>query len=184
MTTATEKFEQMLEDLTAIFRSHFAGMTYDAQEEAVQEATAAAWQNYQSLVARGAEDQANVHTLAYYAAKGVAAGRMMASPANVKDAMHAPATVKAARGIVVLGDVAANLAADHRATPAEIACLRIDLAAWLDTLTDHRREIAARLAAGFTTSEVARLMGVTSSAISIARRVLERSWLEFQGVGE
>ncbi len=51
----------------------------------------------------------------------------------------------------------------------------------LATLTKRMKEIARDLAFGFSTSEVAKKHGVTAGRISQMRRMLEESWLIFQG---
>jgi DNA-binding NarL/FixJ family response regulator len=60
-------------------------------------------------------------------------------------------------------------------------CYPLDFRAWFATLTKRMKEIARDLAFGFSTSEVAAKHGVTAGRISQMRRMLEESWLIFQG---
>ena len=76
------------------------------------------------------------------------------------------------------------LAVDNAVTPADEACFRLDFAAWLAGLPARKRQMAELLAAGHGTSEVARLLGVTLPAVSLARTWLEASWRAFQGEDE
>jgi hypothetical protein len=71
--------------------------------------------------------------------------------------------------------------ADHRVSPADQACFRLDYEAWLARLPVRKRRIAELLAAGEATGAVARALGVTAGAISQARRWLEADWGAFQG---
>jgi FixJ family two-component response regulator len=69
---------------------------------------------------------------------------------------------------------------DRRATPAEIAIARIDLADWLRSLSRRNRQIAKTLAMGETTSNVARQFQLSAARVSQIRRELEASWERFQ----
>ena len=68
-----------------------------------------------------------------------------------------------------------------RVSPCDEAAFRIDFQTWLDVLAPRKRAMAELLAEGYGTSEVARLLGVTPAAVSIARAYLDSSWHEFQG---
>jgi hypothetical protein len=70
---------------------------------------------------------------------------------------------------------------DNRVSPADQACFKLDYEAWLARLPERKRRVAELLAAGETTGEVARALGVTAGAISQARRSLEADWRAFQG---
>lgn len=73
---------------------------------------------------------------------------------------------------------------DRRATPAEVAAWRIDIAAWLASLPRRTRAIAKLLVTGESTSAVAHRFKVTSGRISQVRRELELAWRRFQGDAE
>lgn len=71
-----------------------------------------------------------------------------------------------------------------RQTPAEIATLRIDFNAWLDTLSERQRIVAEFLAVGHTTKELARMIGCTPGNVSQYRERLKDSWERFCEGGE
>jgi hypothetical protein len=73
------------------------------------------------------------------------------------------------------------LAVDRRDSPADAACLRLDLTAWLGGLPRRQRWVAERLAAGERVVELARRLGVTPGAVSQTRARLAASWAAFQG---
>ncbi len=72
------------------------------------------------------------------------------------------------------------LVEDRRATPADTAAARIDVAAWLRSLSRRNRRIAETLALGNTTSDAARQFRVSRARVSQLRRELQASWQAFQ----
>ena len=73
------------------------------------------------------------------------------------------------------------LVEDKHAGPADIACVRIDFADWLQTLPSRTRKMAETLSTGEKTSDTAKQFGVSASRISQLRRQLQKSWQEFMG---
>ena len=69
---------------------------------------------------------------------------------------------------------------DRSATPAEVATARMDIRAWLETLTPRNRAIASLLAVGESTGETAKRFGLSSGRISQIRGELCESWDSFQ----
>jgi uncharacterized protein (DUF433 family) len=82
------------------------------------------------------------------------------------------------------GDLRAALIEDRRATPADTAAARIDVAAWLRSLSHRSRRIAMTLAMGETTSDVARQFKVSPARISQMREELKTSWESFHERGQ
>ena len=70
---------------------------------------------------------------------------------------------------------------DRNSTPAELAASRIDLPAWLETLSRRDRKIALKLAVGETTSRVAGQFRLSEVRFSQLRRELKLAWSAFQG---
>jgi len=172
----------MVADLTAILNSHFGSLNPEAREEAVAEAVALAWANYAGLLGKGKGHLATVHTLAYYAAKQVRQGRTIGSGSAKNDVLHMAAAARVTMETMNAGDFADVTMEDRKARPADLAAFRIDFIEFLKGLSDRRRGIALRLAAGFTTMEVAVIYNCTSAAVSIHRRKLEELWREFHGM--
>jgi hypothetical protein len=71
---------------------------------------------------------------------------------------------------------------DRHASPAEIAGFKIDFADWLKRLKRSKRQVALRLIAGDTTSEVAGHFRLSLARVSQLRRELQTDWDEFQAV--
>ena len=72
---------------------------------------------------------------------------------------------------------------DRHAGPAEVACVRLDFAAWLKLLSRRYRRIAEVLAIGETTNAAARRFHVSAGRVSQIRKELKRVWERFQGEG-
>ena len=75
------------------------------------------------------------------------------------------------------------LVEDRRASPADLAAIRLDFASWLRRLPTRGRRIALSLAAGNTTAAVARKFRLSPGRISQLRSWLRTNWEEFQGPG-
>jgi hypothetical protein len=73
---------------------------------------------------------------------------------------------------------------DRRASPADLAASRIDFADWLRQLPARKRSMAELLASGEQTGSVARLLGVSSAAVSQSRIWLHENWRSFQRESE
>lgn len=63
--------------------------------------------------------------------------------------------------------------------PARIVATRLDMLAWLETLTEQQRLVAAELAAGTTVTELAKELGCTPGAVGHCRKRLLTSWQDF-----
>ena len=63
--------------------------------------------------------------------------------------------------------------------PARIVATRLDMLAWLETLTEQQRLVASELAAGTTVTELATQLRCTPGAVTHCRRRLEASWYDF-----
>jgi hypothetical protein len=165
----------------------FRKLRPELREEWVQEVLANAYCTFVALVRRGKADVAYATPLANFAIRQVLAGRRVGAKPNLRDVLSPKA--HSAYGIVVErldtfdeeeGEWRAALVEDRHATPADIAAARIDVAAWLRSLSQRNRRIAKMLAMGETTSSSAQLLKVSSARISQLRDELRTSWERFQ----
>jgi DNA-binding NarL/FixJ family response regulator len=85
------------------------------------------------------------------------------------------------RGVLVSDAIDLATVESRKVSPADLAAFRLDFAEFMRTLTDRQRGVALRLAAGFTTADVAAVYGISAPAISQHRRAREEKWIEFQG---
>ena len=73
------------------------------------------------------------------------------------------------------------LVEDRKAGPAETAIARLDLSAWMCTLSKRNRRIAKALSLGETTNAVARQFGLSAGRVSQLRVWLREHWERFLG---
>jgi hypothetical protein len=198
LAIAQAEFEAALPRMESAFRHALRRWPGELRREAVAGARAAAWSAWVGLVRRGQGPiTVGVIGIAYNACRYVRNGRRLGTGScgrGVMDVYHRKA--QAACGFKVLSldsgdEISAMpttgslwkewLAADNRVSPADEAVFRLDFAAWLKGLPERKRQMAELLAQGHETGAVARMLGVTSPAVSQARSWLEESWRAFQG---
>jgi hypothetical protein len=162
-------------------------MPAEPREEAVAEVTALCWAAFSRLVERGRQEVAAPSALAGYAVAQYRDGRRATGRQSPKDAMSQIAQHRKGFGIGQLDHFDRDgrtwrevVVEDRRAGPAEIACSRLDFAAWLRLLPRRLRKIALALANGETTNATAEKFNVTAARISQIRVWLRESWETFQ----
>ena len=181
-----QRFVRMLPRIRRHASVAFRRLRPDRKDELIQEVVANAYCAFVRLVDGGKADVAFATPLANFAIWQVTAGRQVGTKLSLRDVMSPQA--RAAGEITVErldefdheeGELRVALTEDRRATPADIAAARIDVAAWLCSLSNRSRRIAMNLAMGETTSDVARQFKVSSARISQMREELKTSWEQF-----
>ena len=127
-------------------------------------------------------------SLANYACRQVAVGRRLGTPLNTNDitseycrrrkGVRVQSLHRCDRKTGVWREI---LVEDHRATPADLAAARIDVPAFFDSLPQRDGRIAEQLAAGESTTSVARMFQLSLGRISQLRRELCEAWRLFHG---
>jgi hypothetical protein len=160
----------------------------EAREEFVAEVIALAYRAWVRLVDQGRAQIARATPLAKYALRRVRAGRHLGCRQNVRDVLsdharrtHGLTIERFDRPVDRAGAWHQILVEDRRAGPAETAAARLDLAAWLQTLSQRNRRIAQALALGNSTSAVAQQFGLSAGRVSQLRNWLHGHWEQFQG---
>jgi hypothetical protein len=166
----------------------FRGQRSEAREDLVAEVIANAYRSWVRLVQRGKAERAYATPLAQFAIRQVRAGRRVGCSLNCNDVFsHAARRI---HGFSIerpdqrderTGALHELLVEDHRTGPSETAAARLDVAAWLLTLSLQNRRIAKSLALGNTTKAVARQFGLSAGRISQLRSWLRQHWERFQG---
>jgi RNA polymerase sigma factor (sigma-70 family) len=186
-----DRFLEMLPKIRSQARLAFRRLRPEHKDELVQEVVTNAYCAFAALVRDGKADVAYATPLANFAIRRAIAGRQVGSKPNHGDVLSPHA--RSAYGIVVerldafdeeLGEWRAALVEDRHATPADVAAARIDVAAWLRSLSPRSRRIAKTLAMGETTTEVARKFNVSRPRISQLREELKASWERFHERGQ
>jgi hypothetical protein len=173
-------------------RAHraFRKIRPERKAELIQEAIANAYCAFAALVRHGKSDVAYATPLANFAIRQVIAGRQVGTKPNRRDVMSPQAHLAYGFDVErldtfdeVQGEWRAALVEDRHATPADIAAARIDVAAWLRSLSQRNRRIAKTLAMGETTTHAAQRFKLTSARISQLREELKMSWERFHERG-
>ncbi len=181
------RFLEMVPAIQRYARSAFRNLRPQMREDAVWAVVADAFFAFRRLVELGKQDIAYATPLARFAVRRYRTGRGASMPRG-RDITSQKA--RNAYGIVIerldkfdeqTQDWHQTLVEDRRATPADIAAARIDVAAWLRSLPRRNRQVAKMLALGNTPSEAARRFGVSRARVSQLRRELQASWQAFQG---
>ena len=166
----------------------FRGQRPEAKEELVAEVIANAYCAFIGLARRNKLAVAFPTPLSQYAIRQVLAGRRVGSQLNKHDLLTPYARKiqgfnieRADHPSAHSGALHELLVEDRRAGPAEIAVARIDVAAWLNSLSKRQRRIAKSLATGSSTSEVAQRFGLSPARISQLRSWFRLHWENFQG---
>jgi hypothetical protein len=196
LALAQEQFVAELPRIDNVLRFRFRRWPAPRREEARADARAAAWHAWLGLVRRGRDPIAVGPTaIAANGARCAVRRRQLGCGAGgraAQDVLHPGAPRRAGFTLVSIDQRDREepapepeswrgaLAVARRASPAEAACLRLDLTAWLGGLPRRHRWVAERLAAGDRVVELARRLGVTPGAVSQTRAKLAASWAAFQ----
>ena len=175
-------FLAMLPAIRRSLRAAFRGLDPEARAEAVQEGICNALAAYVRLCERGRVDRAYATPLATYAARQIREGRKVGGKLNVRD-VSSPHCRRRKHVILERLDKWDReegwmevVVEDRNATPADVARVRLDFAAWLKTLPRRDRKVALDLATGNRTSDVARKYELCDGRISQLRKEFHLSW--------
>jgi hypothetical protein len=166
----------------------FRGASSDVKEEMIAAVTANALVAYLRLIEQGRAEQVFPSALARYGILQVLAGRSVGGRWRIGETLSP--TARRQKGFTVESldhfdpdeDAWREIAVeDKRASPAEVAAIRIDFGDWLRRLPARVRDIAAMLAGGESTSDAARRFGISAARVSQLRTWLRDHWLEYQG---
>jgi hypothetical protein len=183
-----ERYLKMLPEICRLAHIQARHLRGEARADAVQEMVADTVVAYARLASLGKENLAYVSPLVHYAKSKLQAGRRVGNRLNVRDVLSTYCQQR--KGIVVerldrvnerAGQWNEILVEDRRASPADLAAIRIDFCEWIKTLPANRRRAAALLALGETTSAVAEKLRVSSGRVSQIRKALCDSWELFTG---
>ena len=180
-TNWQSNFVTMLPEIEQKLRLAFCRLEPEAREDAFAEGVVHSLLAYARLHEQGREEVATPSSLAWYSSRHVKRGRPAAGRMNGKEPLSRYAQIGNGIQIEPHSKWIDMLVEDKRATVPDQVAAKMDVGAWFATLTKRMKEIAKDLAFGCSTSEVAAKHGVTAGRISQMRRMLEESWLMFQG---
>ena len=176
-----QSFVAMLPEIQQKLRLAFCRLDHEAREDAIEEGVVHSLLAYLRLHDQGRAEVATASSLAWYSSRHVKRGRPAGGSMNGKEPLSRYAQLGNGIQIEPPGKWIDMLVEDKRAPVPDQVAAKMDVGAWFATLTKRMKEIAKDLAFGCSTSEVAKKHGVTAGRISQMRRMLEESWLMFQG---
>ena len=185
--SAQAEFQSMLPRIRRQAHRAFRHLDRELRDELAAETIAFAYCAFVGLASQGRLELAYATPLANYAIRRVCSGRKVACRMNRNDALshyarriNGHSTVRLDRRDGGTGRWSQMLVEDRHAGPAETAAARIDVTAWLRTLSKRNRRIAKALAIGEQSSVVAKQFGLSCGRISQLRDWFRRAWDEFQ----
>jgi hypothetical protein len=184
---AQEVFLAMLPRIRRQAHRAFGHLDLELRDELVAEAVAFAFCAFVGLARQGRLALAYPTPLADYAIRRVCSGRKAACRMNRNDVLSHYARRSNGLSIKRLdrrdesGQWTQILVEDRHAGPAETAAARIDVSAWLGTLSKRNQKIAKALAVGEGNSSVAKRFGLSCGRISQLRAWFRSAWEQFQG---
>jgi hypothetical protein len=180
------KFIALLPAIRRQARLAFRGEPAERRGELVAEVIANCWVAFRRLVERGREHLAYPTPLAQFAIRQVRSGRRVGGRLNVRDVLSDYCQRHQGLRVERLDRCDARdsewreiVVEDRRATPADTAAARIDIADWLATLPRRERRIAQTLALGESTSAAAAKFQITATRVSQLRGELRQAWERF-----
>jgi hypothetical protein len=182
------RFLAMLPAIRRTAQISFRKIRPELRGELIQEVIANCWVAYTRLAQLGREDRAFPSALGRFAVVQTRVGRRVGGSLRIRDVSSNYAQHQKGFYVDRLDQYdpveeewQEILVADGRATPADLACSRIDFAQWLREMPRRLRRIAKCLATGESTLGAARRFALSPARISQLRREFRTSWLAFQG---
>lgn len=179
-------FLRMLPLIYRCARHAFRDLAGDDFDDAVQEVIANTLVAYERLARQGRADAASATPLARFAVAQYWEGRRVGARLNVQDITSDYCQRRKRVKVESLDHWDTNdqewkesLVEDKTITPADLAASRLDVPAWLGSLSTRSRKIAEALAMGESTGYVARTFGISAARVSQLRRELQDSWSDF-----
>jgi len=170
------------------FRKH----RFVEREERIAQVVGWTWALFVRARRRGKNPSKFPTALAKFAVKYVRKGRLLGQSRNSKELYTALPTSENRLCLVSLDELEPQTRAPWKEilvesrgfSPADTAAARIDVNAWLNSLSRRDRRLAERLATGERTGRIARAFGLSPARISQLRDEFRRSWERFQNGGE
>lgn len=172
-----------------VIRFRLRHITEERREDAIEEAIALSWKAYRTLFLKGRNVGPLVQKIAESSARRVRYGRGLTNMNPLRDVMsdtsrhrhdYSIGSIHPSDDGEVDPDVIDALQ-DRGPSPADEATLNVDYEEWLEVQEDRRRWVAEQLEQDFTTTEVARELGVTRTRVWQLREDLKASWNTIHG---
>lgn len=151
----------------------------DNRQEIVAESMAVAWRLFLRLHEQGRGHQTLSKSFVHYSVLHALSDRHFGGKSSCRCVMSRKTqralgtVVESINSQSVLND---RTLIDRKATPAELACLRIDFKEWHGALPPRQQQMVDLLMTGERPSDVAEQVGLSRARISELRGVWRRQW--------
>lgn len=161
----------------------------EKKADRISEVIALAWAWFCRLAARGRDATEFPCVLADFAARHVKSGRRLCGQEPSKDVMSPVAQQRHNFIVEKLPDhstlngspIEEALQDNVRSPVPDQVAFRVDLPAWLSTLSERDQRVVEDLALGHRTTDVATKYGISSGRVSQLREMFRRDWRQFIG---
>ena len=166
LKTLQTMFVERIPAMRDYAKLRFLGLRPEARQEALANTLALCWKFAYALLRQGRIDSPEIlGPCLYFAARQTRSGRKVQRKNSFRDVLDRRRSGKVKFVDFDLSDFAG------RTTPIpEQVSFRIDIPAFFNTLTDRQRRMAADLASGLGTCEVAQRFGISNGRVSQFRR--------------
>lgn len=155
--TLHETFTRHLPELEAMALVHFRGIGTEARQEAIQNTTCLAWKYWVRLAEKGqTSDESLLRSVWWYAIKQTRSRRDISRGDGKRGKGRQDVYDRSGTAV---GNINFNLFVGLMTPVPDQVAFRLDLPAFLATLNERQRAMAADLASGMSTTEVAKRQG-------------------------
>ena len=170
-------FTHLIPELVCMTKAHFRHLDTASREEAVHKVLCLAWEAFYTLIRQGRADEPNrIKSVLWFAIKRAKTGRDLSHTGNT-NAIDASSAAKRGKTRFEQVDLR-NLVSDSTPVPDAVS-FRLDVPAFMATLTNRQQRMAEDLIVGEKTSAVAAKFGVSSGAVSQFRNTFKTRFKEF-----
>ena len=161
VATLQDSFVKSLRFMRKTAYGAFRNLDSEKREETVAAVIALAWKAWHRLGQRGLADPALLKSILWYSIRQTKAGRRIDSAGKPRDVLSLRAY-----GKVKFEPFDLNELVGKNTNVPDAVSFRVDVPAFLDTLTERQRNIALDLANGMSTTEAAAKYSRSPGAIS------------------
>lgn len=175
------QFVARLSEMQDLAAGHFHHLDPEAREEAVQNSIVLAYRYAKRLVEQGKDAEGLLKSVLWWACRHTRHGRQGGGRAKAKPKCVLDYARRGIGDVIVESGLNLNHFIGQAASIPDAVAFRVDIPAFLDTLTERDQQIARDLAIGEGTKNVARKYNVSAPAISQFRTRFRKKYDAFYG---
>ena len=175
LDTLRQSFTRQVPNLRRMASSKFIGLSTELRQECVANALALTWMFIYRLWKKGRSDEPGIlRSCLWYAVKQTKEGRTPQGCPRAKDAFH-----QRRFGKVKFEELDADQFVGRFTPVFDQVSFRVDVPAFLNSLSERARKMALDLAGGMSTTEAAKKYQLSAGRISQFRREFKELFDEF-----